>query len=47
MKTCKHASYSSRQVRVLEVCFRAESQCIPLLACLEHLKDRGPGAGGK
>ena len=43
---CKHARYSSRQVRVLEVCFIAETQCLPLLACLEHLRDRPP-AGGK
>jgi hypothetical protein len=30
---------SSRQVRVLEVCNHAESECDPLLACLEHLHD--------
>jgi hypothetical protein len=36
---CRGTAYSSRQVRVLEVCFRAETQCGPLLDCLEHLKD--------
>ena len=29
--------YSSRQVRVLEVCPREETQCEPMLACLENL----------
>lgn len=45
-KACKGASYSSRQVRVLEVCFHEETRCAPLLDCLGHLSDR-PGAGGK
>ncbi len=35
---CKGQQLSSRQVRVLEVCFKAESECGPLLACLENLK---------
>jgi hypothetical protein len=35
---CQAATMSSRQVRVLEVCFRQEQACEPLLACLEHLK---------
>lgn len=39
---CKSASYSSRQVRVLEVCFREETACEPLLACLENLKNPAP-----
>lgn len=39
-KTCKAKAYSSRQVRVLEVCFHAETQCGPLLDCLGHLSDR-------
>ncbi|HEX8107453.1 MAG TPA: hypothetical protein VF516_06965, partial [Kofleriaceae bacterium] len=39
---CKAARTSSRQVRVLEVCFRAEAQCAPLLDCLAHLHDRAP-----
>lgn len=37
---CKGARYSSRQVRVLEVCFREETECGPLVACLDHLRDR-------
>ena len=36
MKSCR-VEMSSRQVRVLEVCFREEQECGPLLACLEHL----------
>jgi len=38
---CKGASYSSRQVRVLEVCFREETRCTALLDCLGHLHDTG------
>jgi hypothetical protein len=34
---CEKAQYSSRQIRVLEVCQREESQCEPLLACLDNL----------
>ena len=37
---CKAARYSSRQVRVLEVCFHEETECGPLVACLDHLHDR-------
>jgi hypothetical protein len=44
-KSCKAASYSSRQIRVLEVCFREETQCRPLLDCLGHLSDRVPASG--
>jgi hypothetical protein len=29
---------SSRQVRVLEVCFKEEQECGPLMSCLDHLK---------
>ena len=36
MKSCR-VEMSSRQVRVLEVCYREEPQCGPLIACLEHL----------
>jgi hypothetical protein len=32
---------SSRQVRVLEVCNHEETECAPLLACLEHLHESG------
>jgi hypothetical protein len=42
-KACKGASYSSRQIRVLEVCFREETQCAPLLDCLGHLNDAPAG----
>jgi hypothetical protein len=38
---CSGASYSSRQVRVLEVCFREETLCASLLECLAHLHDTG------
>jgi hypothetical protein len=41
-KACKNEPYSSRQVRVLEVCFHAESRCGPLLDCLGHLSDAAP-----
>lgn len=34
---CSGAQYSSRQVRVLEVCQREETECEPLLACLDNL----------
>jgi len=30
---------SSRQVRVLEVCYREETECGPLTDCLTHLND--------
>jgi hypothetical protein len=36
MKKCE-VTMSSRQVRVLEICPREESQCGSLLACLENL----------
>ena len=39
MKECR-VEMSSRQVRVLEVCDREESQCGPLLDCLEHLNHK-------
>lgn len=35
---CKASQMSSRQVRVLEVCFREETACDPLRKCLENLK---------
>jgi hypothetical protein len=37
-KKCRGGYMSSRQVRVLEVCFREETACAPLEACLENLK---------
>jgi hypothetical protein len=36
-KKCRQGYMSSRQVRVLEVCFRAETACAPLEACLANL----------
>ncbi len=39
---CKAAQYSSRQVRVLEVCLHEETECAPLLDCLAHLRDPAP-----
>ena len=33
---------SSRQVRVLEVCFKEETECDPLLDCLGHLNAKSP-----
>lgn len=41
-RACKKAQYSSRQVRVLEVCLREETECAALLDCLGHLGDRAP-----
>jgi hypothetical protein len=41
-RACKKAQYSSRQVRVLEVCLHDETECAPLLDCLGHLGDRAP-----
>jgi hypothetical protein len=38
LKECKGASMSSRQVRVLEVCFKSETECDPLAECLANLK---------
>jgi hypothetical protein len=38
-RACKGTTYSSRQLRVLEVCFRDEPACAPLLDCLGHLSD--------
>lgn len=40
-KACKRTAYSSRQIRVLEVCSHEETQCGPLLDCLGHLSDKG------
>jgi hypothetical protein len=38
-KECKVDEISSHQVRVLEVCFKEEQECGPLLDCLTHLHD--------
>lgn len=39
VKKCE-VPMSSRQVRVLEVCFKEEDQCGPLMDCLNHLNDK-------
>lgn len=36
IKNCKASTMSSRQVRVYEVCTREETECGPLLACLDN-----------
>lgn len=38
VEECRSHEYSSRQVRVLEVCQKEESECEPLLSCLDNLK---------
>ena len=38
VKKCE-VPMSSRQVRVLEVCFKEETQCAPFVDCLSHLSD--------
>ncbi|HUS27150.1 MAG TPA: hypothetical protein VMZ53_01535 [Kofleriaceae bacterium] len=37
VKDCRKSDYSSRQIRVLEVCQKEETECGPLLACLDNL----------
>ena len=37
VEACRDQPYSSRQVRVLEVCQKEESECGPLLSCLDNL----------
>jgi hypothetical protein len=44
LKACKAASYSSRQVRVLEVCFRDAPVCSDLLDCLDNLNKPAPSS---
>jgi len=41
IKGCKEQALSSRQVRVYEVCLREETECAPLVACLDNA---APGA---
>ncbi len=38
LEECKGSQMSSRQVRVLEVCDREESECNPLAECLKNLE---------
>lgn len=37
LRKCKASQLSSRQVRVYEVCDREETECGPLVACLDNL----------
>jgi hypothetical protein len=37
LKQCEGSSMSSRQVRVLEICFKEEHECDPLAQCLANL----------
>jgi len=39
VKKCE-VPMSSRQVRVLEVCFKEETKCAPFVDCLSHLNDQ-------
>jgi hypothetical protein len=36
LESCKAQSLSSRQVRVYEVCLKAETECTPLAECLDN-----------
>jgi hypothetical protein len=40
VKKCEGSSMSSRQVRVLEVCFKSETECDPLGECLANLQPK-------
>lgn len=37
VEKCTGSEFSSRQVRVLEVCQKEESECEPMIACLDNL----------
>lgn len=39
VKKCDVPAMTSRQVRVLEVCHKEETECDPFLDCLSHLND--------
>jgi hypothetical protein len=39
---CDKRDRSSRQVRVLEVCFKEEQQCAPLMDCLLYVDNPNP-----
>ena len=40
---CRKQQMSSRQLRVYEVCMREESECAPLINCLEYAKPTHAG----
>ncbi|MEZ4368141.1 MAG: hypothetical protein R2939_17950 [Kofleriaceae bacterium] len=42
IEACEAPDLGSRTVRVYEVCLREESECEPLLACLDHVHDPAP-----
>ncbi len=44
VKKCEAADMSSRQIRVMEVCAKSETECDPFLACMDNMK---PQAGEK
>ena len=46
-QACKSKPMSTRQVRVLEVCYQEEPRCDPLLDCLKHLNDRTTKSNAK
>jgi hypothetical protein len=39
---CKGADYSPRQVRVMEVCQAEETECAPMLSCLDNMSGEAP-----
>jgi hypothetical protein len=41
---CSAEQYSSRQIRVLEVCFREATECTALNECLANLKPAAAGS---
>src|SRR5687768_898316 len=43
VRECKGQAMSSRQVRVYEVCVAEETECEPLMACLDHVNDAAVG----
>lgn len=46
VEECQGQTLSSRQVRVYEVCLREETECEPLIGCLDHARpEAATGAG--
>ena len=44
VESCQAQSLSSRQVRVYEVCQREETECEPLIACLDNARPKDAAA---
>ena len=42
IESCQGQTLSSRQVRVYEVCLKEESECEPLIACLDNEQPSAP-----